>query len=234
MSAEVRFGGDPFSAGYQPKTVEYFLKSSDPEIWRRCTDEEELANYRKAKAIKDERKRIADEQIAHQRANETKQAQERIQYSDELAQEIVERIASGELLTVMCTEPSMPTARMVTLWLKQHDDFALLYNEALQDRLAIFSEQIIEFADKLPKEVQTITAKSTREKIQFPDLVQKAKLQIEVRFRHLKAFKPERWGEQSTLNVKDGADFSNMSNEDLEKKLADLDIKERINGRGAA
>jgi hypothetical protein len=43
----------------------------------------------------------------------------------------------------------------------------------------------------------------------------------------LKAYRPERWGEQSTLTVNtNGDDPASMSNEELEKKLAELETKE--------
>jgi hypothetical protein len=35
-----------------------------------------------------------------------------------------------------------------------------------------------------------------------PDVIARAKLRVDSRHKYLKAYKPERWGEQSTLNVK--------------------------------
>ena len=93
----------------------------------------------------------------------------------------------------------MPTARNVTRWLKAHSDFDALYNLALQDRLTIFEEQVIQFADDKSKDVQRVTVSSTKEKVQFVDPVQRAKLQTEVRMKHLRAGKPQKWGEASKL-----------------------------------
>ena len=58
----------------------------------------------------------------------------------------------------------------------------------------------------------------------------RAKLRVEVRLKHLKAYKPSIWGEQSTLNVKnaDQADIENMSAEELAKKIAELEHKDRV------
>jgi hypothetical protein len=59
------------------------------------------------------------------------------------------------------------------------------------------------------------------------DAIARAKLRVEVRLKHLKAYKPSLWGEQSTPNVKtDPHDVDNMSSEELEKKLAELESKE--------
>jgi hypothetical protein len=62
------------------------------------------------------------------------------------------------------------------------------------------------------------------------EAIARAKLRVEVRFRHLKAGRPNKWGDSTTLNVKseDRLDVANMSDEALEAKLADLEIKDRI------
>ena len=53
---------------------------------------------------------------------------------------------------------------------------------------------------------------------------------LDVRFRHLRAFRPERWSEQSTLNVKnsDPLDLDNMTTEELAAKIAELEHKDRV------
>jgi hypothetical protein len=60
-----------------------------------------------------------------------------------------------------------------------------------------------------------------------PEMVARAKLRIEVRFRHLKAGRPQKWGDQITTTIKsaDLFDPSNLSTEELEKQIADLESK---------
>jgi hypothetical protein len=61
-------------------------------------------------------------------------------------------------------------------------------------------------------------------------VISRAKLRVDVRKAHLKAYRPERWGEQSTLNVNnyDAMDPDNMSQEELEKKIEELERKESV------
>jgi hypothetical protein len=61
-------------------------------------------------------------------------------------------------------------------------------------------------------------------------LSSQAKTRVDVRKAHLKAYRPERWGEMSTLNVNNTSvdDTSNMSLEELEKKISDLEDKDSI------
>jgi hypothetical protein len=54
---------------------------------------------------------------------------------------------------------------------------------------------------------------------------------VEARRWHLKAYRPHKWGEVSTLNVKnedDSFDPANMSHEELEKMIADIERKVRV------
>lgn len=62
------------------------------------------------------------------------------------------------------------------------------------------------------------------------EAIARAKLRVELRFRHLKAGRPNKWGDVSTLNVKseDPMDCSNLSTEELERRLADIEAKDRI------
>ena len=60
------------------------------------------------------------------------------------------------------------------------------------------------------------------------DAIASAKLRVEVRLKHLKAYKPSIWGESSTLNVKssDQNDIDNMTQEEMDKKIEELETKE--------
>ena len=62
------------------------------------------------------------------------------------------------------------------------------------------------------------------------DAIARAKLRVEVRLKHLKAYKPSIWGEQSTLNVKqsDPQDVDQMTTEELAAKIAELEHKDRV------
>jgi hypothetical protein len=201
-----------------PEQLEELMKPSPEWVeWERQYDEKKAQ-----KKLEQKRKEEIAARFLQQR--------DAMPYTEALATELCERISSGELLTVICNEPHMPTARNVTRWLKSHNDFSALYNMALQDRLVIFEEQILQFADAIPKEPMRATASSNREKVQFVDPVQRAKLMIEIRLRHLKAGRPSKWGDQTTLMVKreDPFDCAALSSEEIERRIADIERKEAI------
>ena len=150
-------------------------------------------------------------------------------YSDLIAQEICERISCGELLINICLDEHLPTMRRTTQWLREHDDFNSLYQESLNDRLNIFEEQVIKIADDAANDFKEVMRNGVKVRVLDGEAIARAKLRVEVRFRHLKAGRPQKWGDSTTLNVKseDKLDTSNLSTEELEAKIADIERKSR-------
>jgi hypothetical protein len=111
---------------------------------------------------------------------------------------------------------------------------------SIQDRLFVFEEQVIEIADDMKDDFKTVIKNGKEKRVADPDMVARAKLRIEVRFKHLKAGKPSKWGDVSTLITKsdDPNNVANLSAEELERRLADLDVRracsKRLDNRGAA
>jgi hypothetical protein len=139
------------------------------------------------------------------------------EYSEVLAQEICERVAAGEFIINICKDEHMPNVRRFNQWLKTNDDFKQLYNDSVSDRLNIFEDEVVTIPDEAAKDFDEITLKNgdTREVLDATKITG-AKLRVEVRFRHLKAYRPQKWGEQTTLITKsEGEDYANMTTEEL-------------------
>jgi hypothetical protein len=134
-------------------------------------------------------------------------------------------------LTIICKDDEdMPTIRCATQWMKDHRDFKALYDEAINDRLAIFEDEIVTIADDGSQDIKTITKGNKVTKVLDGEVISRAKLRVDVRKAHLKAYRPARWGEMSTLTVNnhDAMDPSKMSQEELERGIADLESKDSI------
>ena len=159
------------------------------------------AERAKRTKIKDAERRI-NEQRELERFKAIQQRKEALPYSDELAQEICERIAIGELAINICMDENMPTLRRCNQWLRDHGEFNQLYQSAINDRLDIFSEEILKIADDMKHDYKTVIKNGQEKRIPDPEQIARARLRIEVRFKWLKAFRPQRWGETQTLNVK--------------------------------
>jgi hypothetical protein len=182
---------------------------------------------KRLRAKEQERQGIEQERL--ERIRQRNALKDALSFSDELATEICERIASGELLTVMCLDEHMPTVRRVNSWLREHTDFKALYDQSLQDRLNIFEEQIIQIPDEASRDFDVVKSKGSERRVLDPGKLQAAKLRVEVRRMHLKALRPQRWADVSTLITKsDDFDTSGMSAEELERQIADIEHKSRV------
>lgn len=153
-----------------------------------------------------------------------------LEFSDVIAQEICERISAGELLINICLEKHMPTVRRCNQWLRENPEFQQLYNQSVTDRLTIFEEEVIQIADDASRDYKEVTRAGKTVKVIDAEVLARAKLRVDVRFRHLKAGKPTKWGDTSTLITKSDDEFdpANFSADELEKQIADIENKARI------
>jgi len=210
---------------------------NDSRLWEEAAEKtrrefEELRAPYERVAREQERLHAEQEAIEAKRQVELYVKKRTLPYSEPLAIEICERVSSGELLINICADEHMPTVRRVTQWLRERNDFAILYKESINDRLTIFEEEVIKIADDVSRDFRDVVRNGTNERpVRVLDggAIARAKLRVEVRLKHLKAYKPQIWGEQSTLNVKsDPLDIDNMSTEELAAKIAELETKDRI------
>jgi hypothetical protein len=171
----------------------------------------------------------AEEEVNRQRQFELNQRKSTLSFSEPLAIEICERVSAGELLINMCADEHMPTVRRVTQWLRESQDFAILYKDSINDRLTIFEEEVIKIADDASRDFRDVVRNGRTVRVLDGDTIARAKLRVEVRLKHLRAFKPSIWSESSTLTVRStGDDIDSMSQEEMEKKIAELEMKESV------
>jgi hypothetical protein len=187
---------------------------------------------RRAAAIEQakEQERLRKEQERLERTQRLNKLKDVLRYSDPLAQEIAERISVGELLLIICEDEHLPSMRQVNRWLREHTEFAQLYQSAINDRLSVFEEQVIAIADDMRHDFRTVIKNGQEKRVPDPDMVARVKLRIDVRFRHLKAGRPQKWGDSITLITKSADEFdtSNLSAEQLEAEIASIENKGRI------
>lgn len=109
-----------------------------------------------------------------------------VRYSEEIADEIIERMIEGEALRQICRDAHMPTAGAVVHWTEHNSAFAQRYaraREALADRIA---DELLELADSVAGCADM-------------GVVQAARLQIDTRKWIASKLMPRRYGEKVTL-----------------------------------
>ena len=206
---------------------------SDEELFnpqRVFYSQEEVDECKQEREKRLEKKRQAQERIERERLARLTAIKEALPYSDAVAQEICERVSAGELLTIICREDDMPTTRRCNQWLKERYEFQALMDMSKNDRLSIFEEEVIEIADDLKNDFKIVIKNGKEKRVVDPEVIARAKLRIEVRFRHLKSGKPSKWGDVQTLITKsdDPNDVSNLSTDELEKQIAEFNVKNPI------
>jgi hypothetical protein len=202
----------------------------DPERVFMGSPEGESAAWFAERKRRDEAKRLEAERLQKEHTARLNAVKGALVYSGDIASEICQRISCGELLIDICDEENMPTRRRCNEWLKSNPDFAALYRESINDRLNIFEEQVIKIADDMKQDFKIVVKNGKERRVIDPDVIARAKLRIEVRFKHLRAMRPNIWAEQSTLNLKqdDGFDPANMTQEELEQTIATFETKARV------
>jgi hypothetical protein len=195
---------------------------------------EEYERRQKIKFQEARLKKQQDEERKTFEAAEYKRLQplkNKLEYTDNVAHEICERVSAGELLIDICNEPHMPTVRRCNQWLRDQPEFQQLFNQSVIDRLAIFEEQVIQIADDASNDLKEVPMRNgATKKVLDAEVIARAKLRVDVRFKHLKAGKPSKWGDSTTLKVNESDEFdpANFSVDELEKQIADIERKGRI------
>lgn len=112
-------------------------------------------------------------------------------YTDEIAEEICDRLATGEGLRSICRDPHMPTEMAVRKWVEVRADFGSRYAHARELGFDSIAEEIIEISDG------PILHNGD------PDnaLVQHARLKSDNRKWLLSKMMPKRYGDKVTTEV---------------------------------
>jgi hypothetical protein len=122
-----------------------------------------------------------------------------IPYSREMAAEICDMIANGDVLKDVCQLEHTPTLKIVRRWLRERPEFAQAMREAETDRLRSWEDEMVQ-----------VTRDDTRDHTMKDDghswvavpnsaAVSRAKLQCETLARRLRAEWPEKYGDALTL-----------------------------------
>jgi hypothetical protein len=84
-------------------------------------------------------------------------------YSDELAAEICERLASGESLNAICRDESMPTRQAVHEWIADNRaGFGDKYARARAMQVEHYADEIIDIADAVAGETESAVVQAAK------------------------------------------------------------------------
>lgn len=143
-------------------------------------------------------------------------------YSQEVADEICERISVGEPLRQICRDDGMPHWTTVYAWQEAHKDFALRIARAREMGEDAIAQECLAIADQT--ELDTIsTEHGDRPNTEW---ITRSRLRIETRLKLLAKWNPRKWGEKVAIG---GADdlppIKQLTDDDLRARIAALQAK---------
>ncbi|ELY4440254.1 DNA packaging protein [Cronobacter dublinensis] len=155
-------------------------------------------------------------------ATEEKKTGRPSDYTEELAEIICLRLAEGESLRSVCRDEGMPSKQAVLRWLARNESFRAQYVRAKEEGAEAIAEELFDIADdgsndwmeKLDKDGEAIGYQLNGEH------VQRSKLRIDTRKWYLSKIMPKKYGDR--IQHDQSITFSNLSDEELDKKLQEL------------
>jgi hypothetical protein len=132
-----------------------------------------------------------------------------VKFSQELFDEICERISSGESLRKICKDDKMPNLTSVWKWLNNSEELSNQYARAREQQAETFVDEILSISDE-------ILPTGFDGKID-PSVVNQARLKIDARKWVASKLKPKRFGEASVLKIDADKDLQPILNLTLNK-----------------
>ena len=116
-------------------------------------------------------------------------------YSQTLADEICDRIASGQPLVRICKDEHMPHVTTVYRWLNKRPDFCDMYAKAKDASADTLAEEIQDIADSIPMET---TDKDGNTKFD-PAYINWMRLRVDARKWVAAKLKPRKYGDRTIM-----------------------------------
>lgn len=135
----------------------------------------------------------------------------RIVRTDALLATIFERVANGESLNKICTEPGMPSRKSFYEWVGEDETVLRRYEFAMLMRADTYAEETIDIADDSSDDW-----KEGKDGNLIPDydVVQRSKLRVDARKWYASKLAPKKYGDR-VLNEHQGGDPSKPINQNI-------------------
>jgi len=118
-------------------------------------------------------------------------------FSQEVADEICERLSQGEPLRQICRDDRMPAWQTVYGWKAAHEDFAKRIAHAREAGFDAIAEECLEIADETAFDT-VIGENGDRANTEW---ISRSKLRVETRLKLLAKWDPKRYGDKITQEL---------------------------------
>lgn len=116
-------------------------------------------------------------------------------YTQELADEICERLSEGQSLRTVCSDDKMPSRKTVFSWMRKHPDFLNQYTRAKQEAADALAEEIVDISDDAEAAIKRSAEKKSGA------VAQAYRLRVDTRKFIMAKMKPKKYGEKIDLTT---------------------------------
>jgi len=142
-------------------------------------------------------------------------------YSLEIALEICDRIADGESLVKICSDPKMPKKTAVYEWLLRHKEFAEIYARAREDQADTLADEIHAISDELPQQIVDDKGKTRYDSA----YVQWQKNRVDARKWVAAKLKPKKYSDRIAHVGDNESDAININVNIFDEMIKNLELK---------
>ena len=121
--------------------------------------------------------------------------------------EVCLRLAEGEALRQICTDPHMPTVGGFLFWCAEDAGIADRYARAKALGLDVLADEMLHIADT-PQIGQKTTSKATGLEITEGDMVEHRRLQVDTRKWLLSKLAPKKYGDKQQVELSGKVDVA--------------------------
>lgn len=144
-------------------------------------------------------------------------------YTEAIGLEICEQVTAGKVLATICADEGMPSSRTVLRWLRDHPEFAVIYDRARQSRADAWAEEIIQISDDTSQDyTDKERSDGSTARVLDAEHVQRSRLRIDARKWLMGKAAPKRYGDHMTVDqtsevtLKQDVDLSHLSKKERE------------------
>ena len=150
-------------------------------------------------------------------------------YTQELADIICERLASGESMRSVSRDNEMPAMSTLFKWIREDPEFSAQYDKAKLESADALVEDMLDIADnqvEQPLIVEGLPLQVDGKIVMVKDAVsvQHARLRVDTRKWAASKLKPKKYGDKIENIHSGNIGLTDMSEEELDKKIKQLEM----------
>ena len=123
------------------------------------------------------------------------------EYTEAIANEILERLAQGQTLRTICKDDHLPPESTVRWWVvTDREGFSAHYTRARDLGLDAVADELFDIADDGSNDLMTITKGDYSYQVENKEVTNRSRLRVDTRKWYLSKMAPKRYGEKVEHN----------------------------------